>query len=142
MTERISVDEARTRGYLGKGRVQSPGEAAADRRLKDAQRRHSAFLKLLKALLDTGHEIRLEHRWHASRRWRADVADLTARVILEIDGGGWIQGRHHRAEGRRKDNERDAQAQLEGWRVLRVDWAQVISGEAWAVVERMVRTAA
>jgi very-short-patch-repair endonuclease len=118
MTARLTIEEARAAGAL-------PG-----RRKRKEVTTEAALLQLLREMLESGSQIRLEHRFDPSRRWRADIADLTARVIIEIDGGGWARGRHHRAEGRRRDNERDAAAQAQGWRVLRVDWAEVRDGTA------------
>jgi very-short-patch-repair endonuclease len=34
-----------------------------------------------------------EYRFHHERRWRADFAHVEARVLIEIEGGIWVNGR-------------------------------------------------
>lgn len=60
-----------------------------------------------------------EHFFHPTRRWRFDFAHLDARVAIEIDGGTWINGRHNRAQGYRKDCEKLNAAAARGWLVFR-----------------------
>lgn len=60
-----------------------------------------------------------EHRFHSTRRWRFDLAWPDRKVAVEIDGGGWVNGRHSRGGGIEKDAEKFAEATLLGWRVFR-----------------------
>lgn len=53
----------------------------------------------------------------------ADFAWLSARLIVEVDGGS-----HETADGRRHDLARDAFLRNEGFKVLRFDNAQVLDG--------------
>jgi very-short-patch-repair endonuclease len=62
-------------------------------------------------------------------------------VAVEVDGGGWVQGAHHRKKGRDNDNEKDREAQLMGWQVFRFDWDMVKDGTAIGVVRRAVEEA-
>jgi hypothetical protein len=85
---------------------------------------------------------KVEWRFHPKRLWRFDLA-FTApvyqgsilgfrdiRLAVEIDGGGFVNGRHSRGKGIEGDCEKYAEAMLLGWRVLRVTPAQVKSGDA------------
>ena len=56
------------------------------------------------------------------RKWAADFAwnHMAGRIFLEIDGGGFGRGRHHRNSGREDDMVREAYCALRGIRLLRV----------------------
>ena len=71
----------------------------------------------------------LEHRFHATRRWRFDLAWTAQKIAVEIDGGGWVNGRHSRGAGIEKDSEKFNEAILLGWRVFRCSPRQVKSGQ-------------
>lgn len=142
MTERLTLEEARRKGYLravGENEKLEPSSTTGGAEAK-ALRRHlsqrDALLTLVRKLLDLGLDVRLEYRFHHSRRWRFDIALLDLELAVEVDGGGWIHGRHHRAAGRANDNEKDAAAQLDGWRVIHVSPEHIANGEALALVER------
>ncbi len=79
----------------------------------------------------------LEHKFHPTRKWRADLAFLLPpKLLIEIDGGVFIQGRHSRGAGILKDNEKLNEAAILGFRVLRFTPQQVKSGAALTAVER------
>jgi very-short-patch-repair endonuclease len=111
-----------------------------DRIACPACERAEAFMRLLRALLDDGHDLRLEYRFHPTRKWRFDMALLDAMLAVEIDGGGWVRGAHHRAAGRENDNAKDAAAMALGWRVLRVSWDHVKSGQALETLRLIIRS--
>ncbi len=69
-----------------------------------------------------------EHRFHPVRRWRFDVAWLSKKIAVEIDGGVWIGGRHSGGMGQIKDNEKINVAQSLGWRVYRFVPGDIKSG--------------
>jgi very-short-patch-repair endonuclease len=60
-----------------------------------------------------------EHRFHSERRWRFDFAWPCSKVAVELDGGAWRRGRHHRPQGFREDCRKHNAASLAGWTVLR-----------------------
>lgn len=60
-----------------------------------------------------------EYHFCGDRRWRFDFAWPEERVAIEVEGGGWVRGRHHRPEGFTEDCRKYNRAVLEGWRVLR-----------------------
>ena len=136
-TPRLTVEEARERDLLPKTTADVKRRKCPECvRLTDELRRKTAFLKLVgKLLVLLNCDLRIERRFHPTRRWRFDLALLDAKVALEIDGYG--KG-HYGIVGRAQDNEKDAEAQLLGWRVVRVAWKHVENGKALALIERMV----
>lgn len=119
----------------------SPAKAIA--KAQAAARRESlelAMLQQLRALkLDAG--MVREFKFAApDRQWRADFAwPAHARpLLLEVDGAVHTGGRHTRGDGFTEDCVKLNEAQLRGWRVLRVTGEQVKSGAAAAWVERML----
>jgi hypothetical protein len=77
------------------------------------------------------------------RKWRLDWAWPDRRVAIEIDGGGYVQGRHHRAAGFSEDCVKLNTAAIEGWIVLRATPQQVADGSAFEFVRHaLIRAAA
>lgn len=72
------------------------------------------------------------------RKWRADFAiarddwmsDERPDFLVEVDGGGYVAGRHSRGRGMEADAEKQSAAAILGYRVLRVTPAQVEDGRA------------
>ena len=85
-----------------------------------------------------GQPLERQDRFHPERRWRADFAQVEARVLIEIEGGIWVNGRHNRAAGFNADLEKYLEAGLLGWRVFRLGPDQ-ITIENVARMERQVR---
>ncbi len=80
----------------------------------------------------------LEHKFHPTRRWRADLAWPDQMVLAEIDGGTWVQGRHTRPQGFENDCEKLNTAVLMGWRVLRFTTAMVEDGRAVQTIKEVL----
>ncbi len=77
------------------------------------------------------------------RRWRCDFQILDApRLLVEIEGAVWTQGRHTRGSGFVADMEKYNALTLAGWRVLRVSGGMVQSGDALRLVEQAIQEAA
>ena len=81
----------------------------------------------------------LELRFAPPRRWRFDYAWPVLKLAMEVDGGGWINGRHSRGSGIEKDAEKQNAAVAMGYRVLRATPAMVKDGRALAAIERVLR---
>jgi len=85
--------------------------------------------------LAKGPPLEREFRFHPERRWRADFAYLPGRVLIEIEGGIYINGRHNRAAGFNADLEKYLEAGLAGWRVFRLGPDQI----TMEIVGKLVR---
>ena len=88
-------------------------------------------------------EPKREYRFHATRRWRFDVAFFSRcewedhpMLAVEVDGGVYVQGRHSRGAGIEADMEKYAEAMMLGWRILRVTPQQLKNGEAYFLIDR------
>ncbi len=83
-------------------------------------------------------EFETEYRFAAPRRWRFDVAWVSIKLAVEIEGGVHSRGRHTRPIGYEKDCEKYNTALVQGWRVLRVTGKHIMSGEALSWVEEVI----
>jgi len=72
-----------------------------------------------------GPELVKEYRFHPHRRWRADYALPAAKVLIELEGGLYGNGRHNRAAGYLADIEKYNAASMLGYVVLRLGTGQV-----------------
>ncbi len=79
---------------------------------------------------------RREVEWHPRRNFRSDFLWPEERVIVEVEGGQWTQGRHQRGGGMERDAVKYNEASLMGFMVLRFVTGQVVRGEAVDVIER------
>ncbi len=70
------------------------------------------------------------------RKYRADFAWPDARLLVEVEGGAYSQGRHTRGAGYTEDCRKYDLAVLLGWRVLRFTGEMVRDGTAVATIER------
>lgn len=70
------------------------------------------------------------------RKWAFDWCWPSQRLALEVDGGGYARGRHHRHEGFSEDCIKLNTALVLGWRVLRVTPEHVKDGSALDFVRR------
>ena len=77
-----------------------------------------------------------ERRFHPIRRWRVDFMWRRQQLIVEVEGGTWVQGRHQRPEGFERDCRKYSEAALRNWKVLRFTRAMIESGEALAMIMR------
>ena len=82
-----------------------------------------------------------EFRFHPKRRWRADfmIGSYTGRpdwsILVEVEGGAYVQGRHTRGPAFEADCEKYAAAAILGYRVIRVTPRQVEDGRALAWIK-------
>ena len=52
------------------------------------------------------------------RKWRFDFAHVPSKLLIEIHGGIWVQGRHTRGSGFVGDRRKMNAATLAGWKVI------------------------
>lgn len=80
-----------------------------------------------------------EYRFNPDRRYRADFAWPEHKLLVEVEGGTWIRGRHSRGRGFENDCEKYNLATLDGWRVLRFTTGQIERGWAVSIIEAILR---
>lgn len=82
-----------------------------------------------------------QFRFCPTRKWRADFAFVAARLLVEVDGGSWIGGRHTTGSGFEADCEKQSTAAALGWRVIRVTPRMVDDGRAVTLIRRALEDA-
>jgi very-short-patch-repair endonuclease len=103
--------------------------------------RSAAETLLAVQLEQAGIPFEPEYRFAPLRKWRADFAINAivprlkhtlgpAQLLIEIDGGAFVAGRHSRGTGVEADCEKQSAAAILGYRVIRVTPAQVDDGRA------------
>ena|SRR5215475_10721157 len=89
-----------------------------------------ANILLEKHLKELGFNFEREYRFHETRRWKADYHLLGHRILIELHGSVYQQGRHTRGAGFEDDREKMNTAQMLGYRVLEFSTSQVLRGFA------------
>ncbi len=77
-----------------------------------------------------------EYRFNPDRRWRADFCQPVYKIIVEIEGAVWTNGRHTRGSGFTKDMEKYNSATVLGYSVLRFTPEQI--GEMESAVKALL----
>lgn len=80
-----------------------------------------------------------QYRLPGKRRHLWDFAWPERHLLVDVQGGGWVRGRHHRPAGYREDCVKANIATLAGWRVLRVDTSMVEDGSALATLRQALQ---
>ena len=82
-----------------------------------------------------------EYRFHPVRRWRFDFARVDDKLAVEIDGltYGSRKGAHQTPQGVERDREKDAEAMLLGWKVLRITPKMLKSGVAYTYIRQLTK---
>ena len=110
-------------------------------RIRSAGSRLEArFLRLWQAA--SGPPLEREILFHPERRWRADFAHVPSRVLFEIDGGIFSNGRHTRGAGFAADCEKHLAAWLLGWSVVRLTSRQLKTDTVEKIVRRVTSAGA
>lgn len=81
-----------------------------------------------------------QHRFCPPRRWTWDFAWIDRALAVEIDGGGFVYGRHNRPGGQEKDYEKANTATLLGWRVLRFTGRMLNEDQAVPFIKQVLAT--
>ena len=83
-------------------------------------------------------EFEQEFEFHPTRKWRADFHLKGKKVLVEVEGGIWSNGRHTRGKGYLADLDKYNAATMMGYQVIRFSTEQVKSGKAIEQIEKMV----
>lgn len=69
---------------------------------------------------ELGSHFQREVKWHPTRKWRFDFADVRNKVAIEVQGGTFTAGKsgHNWGPQIMKDHEKYNQAQYHGWVVF------------------------
>ncbi|MCH7389539.1 DUF559 domain-containing protein [Acinetobacter dispersus] len=112
----------------------------ANRKRKPKQQEPSeGELILMRDLRALGICFEHEYKFHPTRKWRADFLISDTKILIEVEGGIWSQGRHTRGAGYIGDMEKYNAAAILGFQVLRFSTQQVKSGLAVQQIEQLVR---
>jgi len=82
-----------------------------------------------------------EYRFYPKRRWRADFAWVAQRLLVEVEGATFVNGRHNRGSGFEKDAEKYNAAALMNWTVLRVTKTMIDNGTAIEMIRQALSPA-
>lgn len=67
-------------------------------------------------------DLETEYKFHPDRKWRSDYASPSRKILLEIEGGLWNNGRHTRPKGYQNDIEKYNSAQDLGFTLYRYSY--------------------
>lgn len=81
-------------------------------------------------------ELIKEYKFHPTRKWRFDYANLEHKIAIEVEGGAFTNGRHTRGKGFINDMEKYNEAIILGWKVFRVTPQQFNSLKHYDLIER------
>lgn len=109
------------RNLIKKERVVSDGEATLIQHLK---------------AYGIGYEQ--EYQFNENRKWRADFHITGTKILIEVEGGIWSNGRHTRGKGYMGDMEKYNSATELGYSVFRYSTEQVKSGKAIEEIRRLI----
>lgn len=81
-----------------------------------------------------------EHQFNPDRKWRFDYAWPGQMVALEIEGGVWMKGKgaHSRPQGIVRDIEKYNSATVLGWRIIRVQPADLIKTKTLDLIKTIL----
>jgi len=80
-----------------------------------------------------------EFRFHPIRKWRADYALPEFKILVEVEGAVWVQGRHTRGSGFVKDIEKYNTATSMGYSILRVQPKDLMSSGLLDLIKETIK---
>ena len=83
-------------------------------------------------------EFEQEFKFHPTRKWRADFHLKGKKILVEVEGGIWSNGRHTRGKGYLGDLEKCNEATMMGYQVIRFSTEQVKSGKAIEQILKLI----
>lgn len=106
--------------------------------LKGEKARSEGEVTLAAQLQGYGIQFKQEFKFHSERRWKADFHILGTKILVEVEGGIWSNGRHTRAKGYLGDMEKYNAAAALGYQVYRFSTEQVKSGMAIEKILKLI----
>lgn len=70
--------------------------------------------------------------------WRFDFAWPDLMLAVEVEGGGWVGGRHNRGEGFLEDLRKYQAGQRLGWTIYRTAGELIGTGETLETIEQLI----
>lgn len=127
----ISLAEYR-RIYKPKRRAKRPTAVKNQRVVSEGEQTLSLQLKALRI------EFEQEYKFHPARKWRADFHLKGRKILVEVEGGIWSNGRHTRGKGYIGDLEKYNEATMMGYQVIRFSTEQVKNGKAIEQILKLI----
>ena len=127
----ISLAEYR-RIYKPKRKAKRPASVKKERVVSEGEAILSQHLRTLKI------EFEQEFKFHPSRKWRADFHLKGKKILVEVEGGIWSNGRHTRVKGYLGDLEKYNAATMMDYQVIRFSTEQVKSGKAIEQILKLI----
>ena len=117
--------------------AKAPGVSPSGRRRSPSTDGAGLELAMLRQIRAMGlAEPETQYRFATGRHWRADFAWPYHRLLVEVDGGVWVGGRHVQPLGYIADRRRDCEAVCSDWSVLRVTREMIEDGTAVEFIRR------
>lgn len=151
MAVKFTLDQIAKRGLKihggDPGQVKTPEEGEIKREpVKKARKSKNPpkatdcrfFILLLRQEL--GVEAVEEHLFHPVRKWRFDLAILSHKIAIEIEGGIWIEGggAHSHPANIIRDIEKYNAAVLHGWRLIRVVPEDLTKTKTMKMIKKLI----
>ena len=127
----ISLAEYR-RIYKPKRKAKRPASVKKERVVSEGEAILSQHLRTLKI------EFEQEFKFHPTRKWRADFHLKGKKILVEVEGGIWSNGRHTRGKGYLGDLDKYNAATMMGYQVIRFSTEQVKSGKAIEQIFKLI----
>ena len=80
-----------------------------------------------------------EFKFHPVRKWRADFLITGYPILVEVEGGVFVNGGHNRGRLYTSNCEKYSSAAILGYYVIRATTDQVKSGECVKWIEEMIK---
>lgn len=93
------------------------------------------FIEYVKVSL--GLDVIAEYKFHPTRKWMNDYAILSHRIILEVEGGAWIGGRHTSGSGFLKDMIKYNEVTCMGYKLIRTTPTELFSAKTLDNIKRL-----
>lgn len=86
----------------------------------------------------TGTGVRKRLKDAGLKDWRFDFAWPDLMLAVEVEGGGWANGRHNRGKGFHEDLKKYQEAQRLGWTIYRTAGELIKNGEAVQTIKELI----